>query len=99
MRVWLVCFVALFGLTEFYQWAIASPLLEQIQLLPLPVLIGAGCILAIASNTKKHLPWQAWPPQSIEPPQPAASNQPPLPPTNPSTQSISFTIQPPVNRK
>jgi len=99
MRVWLVCFVALFSLTEFYQWAIASAWLQQIELLPMPILTGAGLVLAIASNAKKRLPWQAWPSRPTEavpqPPaaMPAPSIEPPLPQATQSAPSISFQIR------
>jgi len=99
MRVWLVCFVALFSLSEFYQWAIASSWLQQIELLPMPILMSAGLVLAIASNAKKRLPWQAWPSRPIEavpePPaaMPARSIEPPLPQATQSAPSISFKVR------
>jgi hypothetical protein len=106
MRVWLVCFVALFSLSEFYQWAIASSWLQQIELLPMPILMGAGMVLAIASNAKKRLPWQAWPsrpaeavPEQASAAMPARSIEPPLPQATQSAPSISFQIrQPDVKR-
>lgn len=61
---WLVCFIALFGATEFYRW-----LTHLINVnvtgfnwaeLPLPIFILAGVALAIASNRSKQsgLPFQ-----------------------------------------
>ena len=43
MRVWLVSFVFLFVLVQFYQWL-------QNFIPPLPVYVFAGAFLAIASN-------------------------------------------------
>lgn len=63
MKVWLVTVIVLFSIVEFWQWASTS-WLQQIALLPMPILFAAGFGLAIASNAKKHFPWQAWP-QSI----------------------------------
>lgn len=60
MKVWLVTVIALFGIVEFYQWLSQLEWL-QIALLPTPILLTAGIGLAIASNAKKHLPWQTWP--------------------------------------
>jgi hypothetical protein len=58
MKVWLISFVTLFGLAELCQWMRAFPLLDNANL-PMPVLIGTGLVLAIASNINKHgLPWQ-----------------------------------------
>lgn len=47
MRVWLACFLVLFGLSELFQW------MKQISL-PLPVFILGGAFLAIASNYDKR---------------------------------------------
>jgi hypothetical protein len=57
MRVWLVCFLGLFGLAELYQWAIAVPWLQPAHL-PLSAFVGVA--LAIASNYNKPagLLWQ-----------------------------------------
>ncbi|HEY9660588.1 MAG TPA: hypothetical protein V6C65_19200 [Allocoleopsis sp.] len=46
MQVWAVSFFVFFGTAELYQW------LQGITL-PLPVLVVAGAILAIASNADK----------------------------------------------
>lgn len=53
MKVWLACFLVLFALAEFFQWA------KQLSL-PLPIYILGGAFLAIASNYNKlnNLPWQ-----------------------------------------
>ncbi len=46
MHVWAVCVLVFFGVAELYQW------LEGLTL-PMPVLVGAGTLLAIASNSLK----------------------------------------------
>jgi hypothetical protein len=48
MKIWITCFILLFGMVELFQW------LKDLTL-PLPVYVVAGVLLAIASNTK-HLP-------------------------------------------
>ena len=50
MRVWITCFVLVFGMAEFYQWV-------RDFTIPLPVFILAGAILAIASNYGKYAGW------------------------------------------
>lgn len=52
MKVWLTCFILLFGVAEALHW------LKQFSL-PLPILILGGAFLAIASNYDKltHLPF------------------------------------------
>jgi hypothetical protein len=50
MRVWITCFVLVFGMAEFYQWV-------RHFTIPLPVFILAGAILAIASNYGKYAGW------------------------------------------
>jgi hypothetical protein len=52
MKVWITCFVLLFGATEVLQWV------KQFSL-PLPIFILGGAFLAIASNYDKltHLPF------------------------------------------
>ncbi len=47
MRIWLACFIVLFGLAELFQW------MKQLSL-PLPVFILGGAFLAIASNYEKR---------------------------------------------
>jgi hypothetical protein len=46
MKVWLVCFFALFALAEFFQW------LRDFSI-PLPIYILGGVLLAVASNYNK----------------------------------------------
>ncbi len=48
MKVWLSCFIGLFAIAEFYQWA------QQVSI-PLPFYIFGGAVLAVASNTDKRL--------------------------------------------
>ncbi|XHX76635.1 MAG: hypothetical protein RBJ76_19660 [Stenomitos frigidus ULC029] len=52
MKIWLVCFILLFGATEVLHW------FKQISL-PLPMLLLSGAFLAVASNYSKltHLPF------------------------------------------
>jgi hypothetical protein len=52
MKVWITCFVLLFGATEVLQWV------KQFSM-PLPIFILGGAFLAIASNYDKltHLPF------------------------------------------
>lgn len=47
MRVWVFCFILLFGLAELLQW------LKQFSL-PLPIFILGGAFLAIASNYERR---------------------------------------------
>lgn len=58
MRLWLVCFVLLFGIAQFYQWLTHLTWFAQVDLehfdLPVPVFIMAGVLLAIASNYDKE---------------------------------------------
>ncbi len=49
MRVWITCFIVLFGGVELLQW------FQQFSL-PLPVFIVGGAFLAIASNYEKLSP-------------------------------------------
>lgn len=46
MRVWLVCFFAIFALAELFNWV-------QKFSLPLPIHILGGVLLAVASNHDK----------------------------------------------
>ena len=52
MKVWLTCFILLFGAAEVLHWV------KQFSL-PLPIFVLAGAVLAIASNYDKltHLPF------------------------------------------
>ena len=47
MRIWLACFLVMFGVAELFQW------MKQLSL-PLPVFILGGAFLAIASNYEKR---------------------------------------------
>jgi len=89
MKVWLVCFVGLFGLAELFQWMQAFSLFEDAGL-PLPVLIGAGLALAIASNSTKQagLPWQH-PPKNFGSTEAQARSEALPPPTVISNQTKS----------
>jgi hypothetical protein len=94
MKVWITCFLVLFGVAELLQWIRAFSL-------PLPVFIVAGAFLAVISNYDKltHLPFH---PDYEDPPQqdrPAADSRPATPvspPKQPPTPTISFTIRKPV---
>lgn len=46
MKVWMISFLFLLGLVEFYQWF-------QRLTLPLPVLLLGGALLAFASNSSQ----------------------------------------------
>ncbi|MBR8836110.1 MAG: hypothetical protein DSM106950_19315 [Stigonema ocellatum SAG 48.90 = DSM 106950] len=46
MRVWLACFLVLFGVVELFDWV-------QKFSLPLPIYILGGAFLAVASNYDK----------------------------------------------
>ncbi len=52
MRVWIVCFIVLFGSAELLEWL-------QTFSLPMPIFVLGGAFLAIASNYNKltHLPF------------------------------------------
>jgi hypothetical protein len=89
MHVWATFFVIFLGMIELYQWL-------QGLTLPLPTLIVAGLLLAIASNRNKPagLPWQNSSQLSLpKKPQP---NSPP--PTSPSStpQSLPVNSQSPI---
>ena len=98
MRIWLACFMVMFGLAELFQW------MKQLSL-PLPVFILGGAFLAIASNYEKRagFPFNQLPKsfnQSLE-----SQNSVPFAPTNPvpkgsaqnqpSDRPISFVIRKP----
>lgn len=59
LRLWLICFVVLFGAAQFYQWLTHLTWFEPFSLseisLPFPVLMMAGVVLAIASNADKQV--------------------------------------------
>jgi len=104
MRVWITCFVVLFGAAELLDWL-------QTFSMPLPIFILGGAFLAIASNYSKltNLPFhpehdelEASEPQTLSQSsaqplnstvqRPTASS---LPSTVQSSESISFAIRKP----
>jgi hypothetical protein len=85
MKVWAFSFILFFGSVEFYQWLKAMEI-------PLPVYIGMGILLAIASNARRsrpHLESNADPVEQPIIPQPVPQN---MPKTQPTKDSISFKI-------
>ncbi|MGB3760130.1 MAG: hypothetical protein WBA07_27760 [Rivularia sp. (in: cyanobacteria)] len=46
MRIWFICFVVLFALSQLFDWV------QQLSL-PLPIYILGGAFLAVASNYEK----------------------------------------------
>lgn len=90
MRVWTLCFVLFFVLAELYQW------LEGV-VLPLPVFVGAGALLAIASNAGN---WKSISTtlQTASVPQPkisvSAERAPTLPPKLANTTGLSNSDTP-----
>jgi hypothetical protein len=100
MRVWITCFLLLFGTAELLQWM-------QELTLPMPIFILGGAFLAIASNYEKlsnlplHPDYEA-PESKISPADPAqvaAGSAPPmgLPTQKRSAKPISFEIRKPFN--
>lgn len=102
VRVWVVCFVVFFGSAELYQWV-------QGITLPMPVMVIAGVLLAIAANTDQFPRKSVLPPTPVDPlippmDVPAPTEAPPsrfypgaqLPNLSPqASRSISFTIRSP----
>jgi phosphotransferase system glucose/maltose/N-acetylglucosamine-specific IIC component len=96
MQVWIVCLVLFFGIAEFYQWAKGLSL-------PVPVLIAAGVLLAIASNLRSASTPSTPMPFTAPPAAAPSAAAPPtaLPITAATTpvvsvqSSISFTIRSP----
>lgn len=103
MKVWITCFVLLFGVAEVLQWV------QQFSL-PLPIFILGGAFLAIASNYDKltnmpfHLDYEKPETLKEEPPVARSLNVPqaPLQKTvrdslndRPNQRPISFTIRKP----
>ncbi|NDJ17193.1 hypothetical protein [Myxacorys almedinensis] len=95
----LVCFIVLFGLSQFFQWA-------QQMTLPLPIFVLGGAFLAIASNFNKRagLPFSLLDERSHQLPETPVSKQSPelveseAMPIQPAAQlskPISFTIPKP----
>lgn len=106
MKVWITCFIVLFGAAELLQW------FEQFTL-PMPIFMLGGFFLAVASNYDKlrdmpfHLDYEARSPQpkSTEPIKATPTPQSlPLQP-DPFTQlvqpskPISFTIRKPYQAR
>jgi hypothetical protein len=92
MRIWVTCFVLLFGAAELLDW------LQKFSM-PLPIFILGGVFLAIASNYSKlsNLPFH---PEYEEPELPTsdilkAVSAPASTPDTTSPRPISFTIQKP----
>ncbi len=91
MRVWLACFLVLFGLSELFQW------MKQLSL-PLPVFILGGAFLAIVSNYDRRagFPFNlvGRPPTRDSEPMTSTSSQAVDVVRSPSSQKpISFTIR------
>ena len=91
MKIWSISFILLFGSVELYQWF-------KMMQIPLPVYIGLGILLAIASNADKSFrPWtfpsvlksESSEPRAIPDPAPSVVPKPPQ-----TRNSISFKINP-----
>lgn len=95
MKVWITCFILLFGAAELLQWV------KQFSL-PLPIFVLGGLFLAIASNYSKlsHLPFhldykdpEPLKPEAPKPPAvPVAQGSPVTSSKRTSSRSISFEI-------
>lgn len=88
MRVWAICFVLFFAVSELYQW------LRDITL-PFPVFVVAGGMLAVAANADKLPASLKRSPFSPIPPTPTPTSPASLTPPSPPA-SISFTIHKPA---
>jgi hypothetical protein len=104
MRVWIISFLILFGMVEFYQWM-------KDFTLPLPAFILGGALLAIASNYGKFTRW-SFQEQSASSEANRLENSPgknitnsansaklkpsSVMPVSKPNRSISFTIRPPA---
>jgi hypothetical protein len=94
----IVCFILLFGLSQFFQWA-------QHLTMPLPIFVLGGAVLAIASNFNKRagLPfsllneWSKSPEPSVSKPTSELnpSQAPPVSSVVQSPKPVSFTIRQP----
>ncbi|WP_204106033.1 MULTISPECIES: hypothetical protein [Spirulina sp. CCY15215] len=87
MRIWAFGFILFFGSVEFYQWLKAMEI-------PLPVYIGMGVLLAIASNARRSPPYlesNADPLAKPTIPKPVSQE---IPNTQQTRDSISFKIDP-----
>lgn len=87
MRVWITCFVLLFGAAELFDWL-------QKFTMPLPIFILGGVFLAIASNYSKlaNLPFH---PEYEEPKLPHSDALEATPTPAKSLRQVSFTIHKP----
>jgi hypothetical protein len=97
MRVWLTCFLVLFGVAELLDWM-------QDLSLPMPIFILGGAFLAIASNYNKlaNLPFHPDYESSDEPQNSVSQAQPnkPIQPASATTTAnrpISFDIHKPFH--
>jgi hypothetical protein len=93
IRVWITCFILLFGASELLQWV------KQFSL-PLPVFIVGGAFLAIASNYDKltHLPFHPnYEAESSEeiPPLPSTPSSQPANAKRKPLNTVSFEIRKP----
>jgi hypothetical protein len=93
IRVWITCFILLFGASELLQWV------KQFSL-PLPFFILGGAFLAIASNYDKltHLPFHPNYEQEISeevPPLPATQSPQVANAKKKSLNAVSFEIRKP----
>jgi hypothetical protein len=100
MRVWLTCFILLFGAAELYQWV-------QKLSLPMPIFVLGGVFLALFSNFDKlkefpfHPEYQDPKLPSSEAPSVEAVNRVRstevviTPAANLSGQPVSFTVRKP----
>ncbi len=85
MRVWITCFVLLFGAAELLDWL-------QTFAMPLPIFVLGGAFLAIASNYSKltNLPFHP----EYEEPDPAQTLAPPPPPSSVLHSSVNSKVSP-----
>jgi len=94
MKVWITCFILLFGASELFQW------FREISL-PLPFFVVGGVLLAIASNYDKltHLPfhpdYEKSDSEQATPTIQSAQNAQPISPKKQQNQSISYEIHKP----
>jgi hypothetical protein len=81
MRLWFVCFVALFGIAELFPWL-------QGVALPLPLMLGAGVLLALVSNNDFTSPKNTLP-------QPDPAAKPAVPAAQPASDRPSSSTKSP----
>jgi hypothetical protein len=106
VKVWITCFILLFGAAEVLQWV------QQVSL-PLPIFILGGALLAIASNYDKltnmpfHLDYEKPEPlqedhltaEAPSKPQTVVQKDLPLQRDRATDRTISFTISKPHQPK